>query len=149
MAVWALSLSILYNRRRQSSSNLDFKQVQGAARQAPLAALGLVLAHFSLAGLPLLAGFPVRLALWQSLADFSLPVALLALASSMGMVIAGTRTLAVLVTGENLGEWRFSETLFQKILLILGWIMLILIGLYPQWFLGPISQAASAFIFTP
>ncbi len=149
MAVWALSLSILYNQRRPVRGSLEFKQVQGAARRAPLAALGIVLAHFTLAGLPLLAGFPVRLALWQSLAGLSLPSAMLALVSSMGMVIAGTRTLAVLVTGENLGVWNFSETFIQKVLLVLGLGMLLLIGLFPQWFLGPISQAASAFIFTP
>jgi NADH:ubiquinone oxidoreductase subunit 2 (subunit N) len=149
MAVWTLSLSILYNQRRPGRGNLEFRQVQGAARRAPLAALGLVLAHFTLAGLPLLAGFPVRLALWQSLAGLSLPAALLTLLSSMGMVIAGTRTLAVLVTGENLGAWKFSETFIQKLLLVTGWVMLVLVGLFPQWILGPISQAASAFIFTP
>jgi NADH-quinone oxidoreductase subunit N len=149
MALWALSLSILYNKRRPGRGNLEFRQVQGAARQAPLAALGLVLAHFTLAGLPLLAGFPVRLALWQSLASLSLPTAMLVLVSSMGMVIAGTRTLAVLVTGENLAGWKFSESFIQKLLLVTGWIMLVLIGLFPQWFLGPISQAASAFIFVP
>ena len=149
MAVWALSLSILYNQRRPGRGNLEFRHVQGAARRAPLAALGLVLAHFTLAGLPLLAGFPVRLALWQSLAGLSLPAALLTLVSSMGMLVAGTRTLAVLVTGEDLGKWKFSESFIQKLLLVAGWIMLVLVGLFPQWFLGPISRAASAFIFTP
>jgi NADH-quinone oxidoreductase subunit N len=145
LAVWALALSII-NQQRQG---LSFAQTQGAARHAPFAAASLVLAQFSLAGVPLLAAFPVRLNLWNALAQESIWVALFALAGGAGMLIGAVRALAWLVTGENLPAWKINESQFQLTLLILGWGMLFLLGLFPQLFLPPLNQIALFFVRVP
>ena len=64
LAVWALSLSVL----NSNTESLRFSSVQGMARTYPFAAAGMILSALSTAGFPLLAGFPPRLALWNSLA---------------------------------------------------------------------------------
>ena len=71
LLVWAMSLT----RLRKQVESLRFSTVQGLARTYPITAAGLILAHLSVAGFPLLAGFPIRLALWEGLASQSLGVA--------------------------------------------------------------------------
>jgi formate hydrogenlyase subunit 3/multisubunit Na+/H+ antiporter MnhD subunit len=141
MAIWALSLSTLNDQLK----NLNFKQVQGSARKFPLITTSIVLAQFSLAGLPLLAGFPVRLTLWSTLARESSILALLALLGSTGVLVGGIRTLAVLVSGKEINPWKISENRAEAVLLIIGWIILFTIGIFPQ-ILTPIGQAASIFM---
>jgi NADH-quinone oxidoreductase subunit N len=145
LAVWALALAVIKNRY----NGLHFRQVQGAARILPLAAISLVLAQLSLAGLPLLAGFPVRLSLWTTLAGQSLPEALLALAGSAALMVGGVRTLAVLVTGKSLEAWQTNETQLQTVLFILGWVMLVVVGVLPQLVLGPFTNMALVFSAVP
>lgn len=141
LAVWALALSALL----PETGGLRFRQVQGIAHRLPVAAASLALANFSLAGFPLLAGFPVRVALWSTLAQQSLPVALLALAGSAGLLTAGLRTLAVLVTSPGETGWRLTERRPQLALLSLGWLMLFIIGLLPHWFLPSLAGIVNLF----
>lgn len=145
IAVWALSLSII----QAQQGGLEFRKVQGAAHHLPLAAIAAVLAQFSLAGVPLLAGFPVRLALWSSLAEINLSTAFLALAGGVGLLIGGMRTMAVLIAGDEPPRWKSTETTAQKLLLTLGCIMLFLLGIFPQWLLIPIQSMAAAFTNLP
>ncbi len=145
ISVWALALSILQTHQ----GSLDFLKVQGAARRFPLAAAGVVLAQLSLAGVPLLAGFPVRLALWSTLAEIDLVAALLALAGGVGILIGGMRAMAVLISGKEPAAWQSNENPTQKVLLVLGVIMLFLLGIFPEWLLGPIERIAATFTSLP
>jgi len=143
MAIWALSLAIIQRKRK----GLNFKQVQGVIRETPIASFSIILALFSLAGLPLLAGFPIRMALWSALAEQSLSSALFALGGSAAMLLGGVRALSVLVSGQERSGWKISENRFQILLLLLGWMMLFLIGLMPQLILGPLGNMVN--IFSP
>ncbi len=128
LAMWALSLSIL------SSGNepLDFSSVQGLARTYPLAAAGMVLAALSSAGLPLLAGFPPRLALWEGLALESYGAALWFLVGLLGLLTGAVRMLAVLVMAEEDTAWASNETRSQRAMLGFGMIALLILGILPQ-----------------
>jgi NADH:ubiquinone oxidoreductase subunit 2 (subunit N) len=105
-----------------------------------LAAMGVVLANFGLAGLPLLAGFPVRIALTSALAEQYLPVALLVLVGAVGLMVGAIRTLVVLVTGPKEEAWRSTENWGQRSLLGLIVIMLFVLGMFPQWFLPTLAS---------
>ena len=72
LAVWALALSIL----KRNEYSLLLNEMQGLARSFPAAVTALILAQLSMAGFPLLAGFPARLAVWQELAGQSLSMTL-------------------------------------------------------------------------
>jgi NADH-quinone oxidoreductase subunit N len=127
LGVWGLSLAAI----RERSSDLSFGQVQGQGRKLPVAAAGVILAHFSLAGLPLLVGFPPRLALLGELGRLSPLITFWVLVGSLGLLGGGLRTLAVLVMGQEEDAWQIQERKPQLVLLVIGIAVLFLAGLYP------------------
>jgi NADH-quinone oxidoreductase subunit N len=130
LLVWAMSLTWL----RENVRPLRFGMVQGMARKYPITAAGLILAHFSVAGFPLLAGFPIRLALWEGLASQSLGVAFWFLIGILGLLTGATRTLAVLVMAPQGTGWELQERWGTGILIGLGVIGLFILGIFPQIF---------------
>ncbi len=128
LAVWALSLAIIAHK----SQSLRFSAVQGFARTYPLASLGLVLANLSTAGLPLLAGFPARLALWEGLAGQSVLAAFWLMIGMLGLLIGAIRTMAVLVMASGKTAWAWNETWVQRVMLGVGVIGLFILGVFPQ-----------------
>jgi NADH-quinone oxidoreductase subunit N len=143
LAVWGLGLSVL----RTHSTDLRFKAIQGIARQFPVAGAGILLAQFSLAGLPLLAGFPILLALWQKLSLESVSSAVWPFLGSVGLVAGGLRSLAVLVMGPEDLPWSGKLSLISQILLVIGTLGLLILGLFPQWFYPFFSDLAGSFGF--
>jgi NADH-quinone oxidoreductase subunit N len=130
LLVWAMSLS----RMKKQVEPLRFGTVQGMARTYPITAAGLILAHFSVAGFPLLAGFPIRLALWEGLASQSLGVAFWFLVGILGLLTGATRTLAVLVMAPQGTGWELHEHWGTGVMIGLGAIALFALGIFPQIF---------------
>lgn len=141
LGVWALALSVL----RMVSPKLGFEHIRGLARQYPITAASLILAVFSLAGMPLLASFPIRISLLKGLTEVSPPGALLALLGMAGLLLGGLRTLAVLVGGEQNLPWQINESWLQRIFLVIGVVGMFLLGLFPQWFLPFFQNMPLAF----
>jgi formate hydrogenlyase subunit 3/multisubunit Na+/H+ antiporter MnhD subunit len=138
LAVFALSISIL----QQYFPSLQIKDVAGAARRFPIISAGLVLSIFSLAGLPLLASFPVYYSLWTALARSYPSLAFLALLGSALIFIAGLRTLAALTRTPPGTSWRISENGLQGSLIGIGLFALLAIGLTPQLFIPYLTNMA-------
>ncbi len=128
LAVWALALSII----KRKAYSLRFNELKGLMRQYPLAGSALILAHLSMAGFPLLAGFPPRLALWQELAGQSLSAALWSFLGLLGLLAAAMRTLAVFVMAEEDQPWAWNESWMQSAMLGIGIAGLLVVGLFPQ-----------------
>lgn len=101
-------------------------------RAFPVASIGLVVASLSTSGFPLLAGFPARLALWDSLSRVSLSTALWMGAGIAGLLVSSFRTLAVLSMADEYTGWEVGEDWAQGIMLGLGLIGLFILGLFPQ-----------------
>jgi len=146
VGLWALSLSSIYNTENlPDHETLHYHSVKGIARRMPISALGMILGCFSLAGMPLLAGFPVHLPLWRELAINAPIVAVFTLLGSIGLFSSGLRTMAVLTMGENEEYWSFQENRGSIIFISIGIILLLLVGLFPQWFLPPLTDVAQVF----
>jgi formate hydrogenlyase subunit 3/multisubunit Na+/H+ antiporter MnhD subunit len=120
--------------------------MQGKGRQFYIATGVLVMAIFSLAGFPLLAGFPVRLTLWEALAKQSTFAAAAALLACLGLLAGGIRALTVLITDAEETRWKITEQWGERVLLVLGGFGLLLVGLFPQWFLPVLARMAAVFI---
>lgn len=148
LGVWSLSLVVLsrYDQNQEGrGEQLRFRNIQGSARSLPIAALCLVVAQLSLVGFPLLAGFPAHRVLWLGLVADSPNIALLALLGNSGMLFASLRTMAVLVMGTDEPGWRITENLSETLLLAIGGFIIVLIGMFPQWFLPLMTRMAELF----
>jgi NADH:ubiquinone oxidoreductase subunit 2 (subunit N) len=136
LALWALASSAL----EEQGILTDFDGIRGQFRRYPLISSGLVLAYFSLAGLPLLGGFPTRLVLLENLAQKSMPIMLWVLLGNVGFLLSGLRMLAMLVTwSARVGtqeNWEINEKWPQAALIVIGAAGLLLIGVFPRFFLS-------------
>jgi NADH:ubiquinone oxidoreductase subunit 2 (subunit N) len=138
LAIWGLSLHIIHTDR----GSLSFRKVQGTAQQLPFASSSLAISNLSLAGLPLLASFPVYVIIWSSLSVQAASIALLSLVGIAFLLIAAIRSIAVLVMNPEQQPWTISENRFQLILLSLGGLALLVVGLMPQIILPQLINMA-------
>lgn len=146
MGLWALGLSTIYNEKARSDLHpSDYQSVRGIARNMPIASFSVILSCFSIAGMPLLAGFPTHLPLWSALATSAQIVSAFSILGSFGLFFSGVRMMAVMTTGENEASWSFKENRITLLFLSTGLILLFLVGLFPQWFLPPLADAAQVF----
>ena len=128
LTLWSLALSIFASR----TPSLRFRAMQGLARTYPIAAAGIVLAHLSMSGLPMLAGFPSRFALWQELARRSIGPAIWVLIGLVSLLFGGLRSLAVLVMAPAGKPWQSNENRVQALMLGVAITGLFIVGLFPQ-----------------
>ncbi len=143
LALGVMSLGLTYFQRH--FPDLRFDTLQGAGRSMPAASAAVIFSLFSIAGMPLLASFPLRWAIWQALASQTLWGVFLALMGSIGLGLAGLRALAVLVMGKEETPWRITEPWPFLVFWGAGMLVIVLIGIMPQWFLTPMTLGLRAF----
>jgi len=131
LVVWALALTIL----KEHSPTLILSDIKGLVRIWPFATSGLVLANLALAGMPLLAGFPPHQAIWEGLASTSLPVVIWVLIGNLGLFFSAVRVMLAFAAAPEGARWESREMGAQRILLAIGFLALLLLGLFPQWVL--------------
>lgn len=127
LGVWALAMSFLGQR----DITLDLAHLEGLLYRSPVISIALVASCLSIGGLPLLAGFPMRQALLEGLAQFSLTEGLWALLGSASFLASGFRVLGMVVRGKP-QRLQFSESTVEILMLGIGVLALIAIGLLPQ-----------------
>jgi NADH-quinone oxidoreductase subunit N len=145
LALWAEALSAIQTHYPE----LTFEGLRGVARQMPIASAGVLSAQFSTAGFPLLAGFPVQVALWSSLASRSPAIVFLAVLGNIGLFFAAMRTLAILITGPQDTPWIVQETRPQIFLIGTGGLLIFIMGIVPQWIIPALAHIATIFSAGP
>ena len=133
LALWALALVSI----KENFKSLSLNDLKGAASVLPFASISVIIAMFSLAGIPLLAGFPLRIVIWSNLLNNSTTYLILVFIGSTGLVIAGLRTISSLFKKSD-PSLQYSERMSHRILLTAAWIFLLIFGLFPQLFLAEI-----------
>ncbi|NLF14776.1 MAG: hypothetical protein GX597_23550 [Anaerolineaceae bacterium] len=162
ITLMAAALSIV--RHRAATSR--FRGLGGVARRLPVATGGLILGGLALGGFPLTAGFPTRWAISRAVWNWALPfsaeaqvpgsaavpgqewvwiLTLVALAAcTAGVVVGVVRALNAMAAPEEHREMA-SQPAIASLLVALLAALTIVLGLYPQLFLGPVSSVAQAF----
>jgi NADH-quinone oxidoreductase subunit N len=138
LLLWSGGLTLL-----AGGGSLTFAETGALLRRKPVASVGMLIAIFSMGGLPLLAGLPARLALLQSVSEVSFSIVLWAALGSVGLLFGGGRILSYMVLGE--GKWQIEEGWVQRIALSAGALILLLAGVFPGWFLPLMSPLLAAF----
>ncbi|MBN2043878.1 MAG: hypothetical protein JW757_02560 [Anaerolineales bacterium] len=142
---WAASVSWL---QEESGIGLELPNLVGFGHRYPIAAGILVSGGFSLAGLPLLAGFGAKFAFWQAISSDSPVLSLAALAGNTGLVIASLRALNTLFIsfpvqqGDDQGVHNGA---FYWLMVGLFGFLLFVIGLFPQVYITFIERLLFVF----
>lgn len=109
----------------------QFWRLRGAMRRTPLAVLGLILGGFSLAGLPLTAGFTGHFLLYQALAGYRPDWAILVMAGGIGPAWAFVRcAIGTLVPVPTSAGQR--EPLWAGLVVAFFGLALFALGIYPR-----------------
>lgn len=146
LGVWSLSMSSIRSHLSTNGpTSLTLTSVRGIAGKLPIAASGIVIANLSLAGFPLLAAFPIRLTVLKGLSEINAHLAILCLLGCIGLMVAGLKSLDLFSSSTDDRHWETNEDNLVLIYLVIGFIVLFLMGMFPQWFLPPLTNLASAF----
>ena len=126
IALWSLALAVYHKH----GIGADLSDLRGVLRRYPVVSSALALAYFSLGGLPLLASFPVRQPLLETLASLNQPVTIAAIVGTMGFLLGGYRLLTALVRSDD-QDWQINEGGIEAAMLLAAMVLLTLAGLFP------------------
>ena len=119
----------------------SFDTIHGIMQRFPISTLALLVAIFSIGGLPLLAGFPVRLEIFEITASLSLNSAIWLMVGNFGFLFAAVQVLTETIRGLDTTQPRL-ETVIQKFMASGLIFVLILFGILPT----PLFKAISTFL---
>jgi len=143
--LWGFILTLIEDH----TGDLDIPAVQGLARKYPILSIGLLIVQLSVAGFPLLASFPIKIAMMS--ATFKLDGALggWCFIASLGLVIFTVRLLSRFVTPKDAElpqKWIFSERPYEYIPILIVILFLVISGFFPNTFFARIIDTLSAFL---
>lgn len=136
LALWSFALTLL----SRSRMGTGFEDLAGVIKQSRWAAVALIVAMLSLGGLPLLAGFPLKLLLLESLGTESLPIALWSMIGTGGFLFAAFRTIMTFARPVPAETELVHIGRLEQFMLIAGMIVLLAIGIFPNGLLSPVGE---------
>lgn len=128
LGLWALCLSLL----KKNAGSLQLDRVAGLGRKYPLLAIGILIAQFSIGGMPLLAGFPIRTAIVEELAAQSPDFAWVTLLGIAGIWTSGILSLYTLSKGDTPRERFWLHHRLANVLILAGVVALFFLGIFPH-----------------
>jgi NADH-quinone oxidoreductase subunit N len=141
----SLSLSVLI----KDYPELYIGSLRGIFLKHPFAITGYLAALLSMAGMPLMANFPLRVVLTGELGAIDPLIAALSVLGSIGLVIAFGRILAGIYSPLEKGKPGLNENMLVIILIVAGLVFNILIALIPGILLTPLGNMLNAFTHLP
>ena len=142
--LWGYTLSLIETR----ADSLTFDGLRGFSHRYPIISTGLLISQLSIAGLPLFASFPVKIALLSTGFSSSVLLGSWVFIGNLGLFFFTLRLLLTLVApdeGHGVKKWDVIEKarIYLPILLIA--IAIIFIGLFPNLALTEITTTLTAF----
>lgn len=141
IAIGTLAISIWKNK----GMNMDMESFRGEFYKSPYSILGFLVGWFTLAGLPLLPGFPTKLPILIGLSETTFSPVIFIFIGLLGLFVAGFRFLAVIFQRPNEGGENDPEPIIHKIFFSIGILILLLMGIFPSVILNPFLEILSAF----
>ena len=131
-AVGVLLLAMSAGALRRAGGTWRLEELAGIGRSAPVAVLGLVVGGFSLAGLPLTAGFASRWLLYTSWPESLLGWISAILVASACIAAATLRAAAILCRGQGGSPTQGRTSRGIDALILAGVVACLGLGLYPS-----------------
>lgn len=126
--LWSLSLSVI----KADTAALDVANIRGYFKKQALPVLALLLAQFSIGGLPLLAGFPLRAAMIEELSLQSVNLSWVIILGIAGLWGAGIHSMYIFLQGDGPNARFFHPKPVINVLLLLGILAILWMGFFPH-----------------
>ena len=142
--LWGYTLSLIEIR----ADSLSFDGLRGFSHRYPIISTGLLIAQLSLAGLPILSSFPIKIALLSSGFSSSPNLIFWIFIGNLGLFFFSIRLLITLVTPdeeEMTPKWKLSEKVKIYLPILLISLLIVLVGLFPNLTLTNITSTLTAF----
>jgi len=141
--LWGYSMSLI----EEYNGSLELEAVQGFARRYPILSAGLLLAQLTVAGIPLLAVFPIKLSILSSVIKTGTSIGILVFLGSFGLFFFTFRLMAAFIKPNRASElrsWKISEKMREYLPILFIILLLVILGLFPN-LLQNITGALTAF----
>lgn len=125
--LWSLSLAVM----ERHGVPLTLEGGKGAVSKLPFAGLGLLIAAFSVTGLPISASFAARQAIIGNITQGAELAVVWIYAGIAGFTVGVIRLLLSLVHSEQPGV-KVTESRYEVILLNVGMVILLILGIVPR-----------------
>jgi NADH:ubiquinone oxidoreductase subunit 2 (subunit N) len=158
VVIWAAALTYF---KQKTEGELSMSNLHGVGYLHPLVSIGILVGQFSLFGLPFLAGFSSRVALWRLLSPVSPAASAMALLGTTGLMMGTIRTLNALFVSLPEGDEGASRDSFAGIVgqdgkliseRLLEWVLfglyvalLSILGLFPTVYLPALERVLLIF----
>ena len=129
--LWGYTMSLI----EKHNGSVDIDALQGFAWQYPLLSSGLLVAQFSIAGLPLLALFPVKLSILTAIFRNNSTIGIWAFIGYLGLFLFTFRMLATFIKSNDtskLTAWVISEKKHEYLPILIMIVILVILGLFPS-----------------
>jgi NADH-quinone oxidoreductase subunit N len=141
LGVWALALSGLMERIEV----LNLENIRGLGKSYPVISISIILSIFCIAGMPLLAGFPLKLNVIEGLSVNVPQISLWLIIGSLGLIVGGIRILISMVSDADETREDSPEPRVLRTFLVIGLAFLFILGILPNFFFQLIINLPSAF----
>lgn len=136
LGILALASSALLQR----SVPLEFNKVRGLSRQLPIISVSVLIALFCIAGMPLLASFPIKLAILEGISVSIPQVSIWVILGSLGLLAGAARLMLSMVSDSRENLEIQPESRLLKVFLLVGILILVMIGIFPNIFIQLVSN---------
>ena len=146
ISLWLWGL--LLTKMEACNGDLSLPGMQGFARRYPMYSFALVLVQFSVAGMPLLGEFPVKLSLLTVLYGLNPTLGIWSFIGSLGLLLFSLRLLLSIVAADKdnpQAKWSRSEKLTDYLPILVVVLFLLIIGIFPHAFLSDITGTLTVF----
>jgi len=142
--LWGYTLA----RIKTHVPSLETRSIQGFARRYPILSIGLIFAQFSIAGMPLLAAFPIKLTILANLRGTEMAFFALSFIGNLGLFLFTLRVMNSFLTPNKeiaSQQWSFTEPAREYLPILVAILFLILMGMLPARLLTWITDTLTAF----
>ena len=142
--LWGYTLT----RIEQHCGSLEISAIQGYGRKFPVLFAGLLLTQLSIAGLPLLASFPIKIALLTQAVSTGTALGVWSFIGNLGLFVFSIRVLlnaVIPLDDEPAHLWAIAEKTSELLPVVVMILAIVLLGLLPGMFVSGLTNILTAF----
>ncbi len=141
--LWGFSMSLI----EEYNGSMDLKALQGFARRYPFLSSGLLIAQLTIAGLPILAAFPIKFSILSAAIINRTSIGIWIYLGSFGLFFFTFRMMASFFRSTRAAEvqsWTITEKMREYMPIVFIILVLVILGLFPN-LIENITSALTAF----